>query len=147
MDLFDKCAEFTIAKEAEEGGYYPYFIPLTESEGTEASYQGHRLIMCGSNNYLGLTTHPKVRQAAKEAIESGEYEGSTTRAFPLSPSAARYPQFRTPPVLNCLTNTLFAIALVSLPFPHSSRNGISCQQSLLTLHPIWDIAIPHQLAG
>jgi 8-amino-7-oxononanoate synthase len=69
MDLFDKCSEFTIAKEAEEGGYYPYFIPLTESEGTEASYQGHRLIMCGSNNYLGLTTHPKVRQAAKEAIE------------------------------------------------------------------------------
>lgn len=69
MDLFDKCAEFTIAKEAEEGGYYPYFIPLTESEGTEASYKGHRLIMCGSNNYLGLTTHPKVRKAASEAIQ------------------------------------------------------------------------------
>ena len=69
MDLFDKCQSYTIAKEAQEGGYYPYFIPLTESEGTEASFQGHRLIMCGSNNYLGLTTHPKVRQAAKEAIE------------------------------------------------------------------------------
>lgn len=69
MDLFEKCKEYTIAKEAQEGGYYPYFIPLTENEGTEASYQGHRLIMCGSNNYLGLTTHPKVRQASKEAVE------------------------------------------------------------------------------
>ena len=69
MDIFEKLSDFTIARDAQEGGYYPYFIPLTESEGTEASYQGHRLIMCGSNNYLGLTTHPEVRQAAKDAIE------------------------------------------------------------------------------
>jgi 8-amino-7-oxononanoate synthase len=68
MDLFDKCRQFTIAKEAIEGGFYPYFIPLTENEGTEAEYRGHRLIMCGSNNYLGLTTHPKVREAAIQAI-------------------------------------------------------------------------------
>jgi len=69
MDIFAKTKEFTVAREAQEGGYYPYFIPLTESEGSVASYQGHRLIMCGSNNYLGLTTHPKVRQASQEAIE------------------------------------------------------------------------------
>lgn len=69
MDIFKKCFEWTDAKEAIEGGWYPYFIPLTENEGTEVSYKGHRLIMCGSNNYLGLTTHPKVRQAAIEAIE------------------------------------------------------------------------------
>jgi 8-amino-7-oxononanoate synthase len=67
MDLFDKCRQFTIAKEAIEAGFYPYFIPLTENEGTEAEYRGHRLIMCGSNNYLGLTTHPKVREAAIQA--------------------------------------------------------------------------------
>lgn len=69
MDLFAKCHEFTIAKEAQEAGYYPYFIPLSENEGSEASYKGHRLIMCGSNNYLGLTTHPEVRRAAQEATE------------------------------------------------------------------------------
>lgn len=68
MDIFEKCHNFTIAKEAMAGGYYPYFIPLTENEGSEAVFQGHRLIMCGSNNYLGLTTHPKVRQAAVDAI-------------------------------------------------------------------------------
>ncbi len=68
MDIFDKCHKYTIAKEAMAGGYYPYFIPLTDNEGSEAVFQGHRLIMCGSNNYLGLTTHPKVRQAAIDAI-------------------------------------------------------------------------------
>ncbi len=69
MDIFEKCSKFTAAKEAIAGGYYPYFIPLTENEGTEAVFRGHRLIMCGSNNYLGLTTHPKVRQAALDAIQ------------------------------------------------------------------------------
>jgi 8-amino-7-oxononanoate synthase len=69
MDIFEKCSKFTAAKEAIAGGYYPYFIPLTENEGTEAIFRGHRLIMCGSNNYLGLTTHPKVRQAALDAIQ------------------------------------------------------------------------------
>lgn len=69
MDIFDKCYAFTEAKEAIAAGMYPYFIPLTENEGTEAVFRGHRLIMCGSNNYLGLTTDPRVRQAAIEAIQ------------------------------------------------------------------------------
>lgn len=68
MDIFQKCSEFTIAREAIAAGIYPYFIPLAENEGTEATFQGRRLIMCGSNNYLGLTMHPKVRQAAQDAI-------------------------------------------------------------------------------
>jgi len=69
MDIFEKAKSFTAAREAIKEGYYPYFIPLDENEGTEVVYKGHRLIMCGSNNYLGLTTHPKVRQAACDAIE------------------------------------------------------------------------------
>jgi 8-amino-7-oxononanoate synthase len=52
-----------------DSGYYPYFIPMQSNEGSEAIFHGRRLIMCGSNNYLGLTTHPKVRQAAIDAIE------------------------------------------------------------------------------
>jgi len=68
MDIFAKCSQFTAAREAVKQGMYPYFIPLTETEGTEVTYKGHRMIMCGSNNYLGLTTHPKVREAAMEAI-------------------------------------------------------------------------------
>jgi 8-amino-7-oxononanoate synthase len=69
MDIFEKCSSFTIAKEAMQSGLYPFFIPMTDNEGTEAVYQGKRLIMCGSNNYLGLTTHPKVRQAAIDAVQ------------------------------------------------------------------------------
>ena len=69
MDIFEKCTDYTYAKEAMEGGFYPYFIPFSENEGTEVEYEGRRIIMCGSNNYLGLTTHPKVRRAAQEAID------------------------------------------------------------------------------
>jgi 8-amino-7-oxononanoate synthase len=68
MDIFEKCFNYTLAKDAIERGIYPYFIPLTENEGTEVVYKDLRLIMCGSNNYLGLTIHPQVRQAAMDAI-------------------------------------------------------------------------------
>ena len=52
-----------------EKGIYPYFLPLAENEGTEVVFEGKRMIMCGSNNYLGLTTHPKVKEAAIKAVE------------------------------------------------------------------------------
>jgi 8-amino-7-oxononanoate synthase len=68
VELYDKCYQYTEAKEAIKQGYYPYFIPFSDTEGTEVTISGRRLIMIGSNNYLGLTTHPKVREAAIEAI-------------------------------------------------------------------------------
>jgi 8-amino-7-oxononanoate synthase len=67
MDIFEKCFKYEDAKLAIQGGYYPYFIPFEASEGAEVIYKGRRIIMCGSNNYLGLTTHPKVKEAALEA--------------------------------------------------------------------------------
>lgn len=69
MDIFEKCYQFSTVKEAKESGIYPYFIPLDENEGTEVIYNDQRVIMCGSNNYLGLTMHPKVRQAAIDAVQ------------------------------------------------------------------------------
>jgi 8-amino-7-oxononanoate synthase len=69
MDIFKKCKEYRSAKDAMEKGIYPYFLPLAENEGTEVVFNGNRLIMCGSNNYLGLTTHPRVKEAAIKAIE------------------------------------------------------------------------------
>ncbi len=71
-DLFSKIATDSILQAARMGretGIYPYFKPLSETEGTEVVIDGKRLIMIGSNNYLGLTTHPHVRQAAIEAIQ------------------------------------------------------------------------------
>ncbi len=70
MDIFLKCEEYTAASDAREAGLYPYFVPLTNNEGTEALIGDHHLIMIGSNNYLGLTVHPQVRQAAIDAIET-----------------------------------------------------------------------------
>lgn len=69
MDIFEKAFAYQDAREAIKNGSYPYFIPMTESEGTEAVFRGHRMIMCGSNNYLGLTTDPRVHRAAIEAVE------------------------------------------------------------------------------
>jgi 8-amino-7-oxononanoate synthase len=67
-DLFDKVRNFMTAKDAQRLGVYPFFLPLQNTEGATALFQGHEVIMLGSNNYLGLTTHPKVRQAAMDAI-------------------------------------------------------------------------------
>ncbi|HRI30487.1 MAG TPA: aminotransferase class I/II-fold pyridoxal phosphate-dependent enzyme, partial [Candidatus Kapabacteria bacterium] len=68
MDLFQKCVEFTKADEVKAAGLYPYFRPIEENEGPVVSIEGRKVIMAGSNNYLGLTAHPKVRQAAIDAI-------------------------------------------------------------------------------
>jgi 8-amino-7-oxononanoate synthase len=68
MDIFAKCASYTRARDAQATGFYPYFIPLEQTEGTEVVANGHRLIMIGSNNYLGLTNHPKVMAAAEDAV-------------------------------------------------------------------------------
>ena len=69
MDIFEKAYNYTVANDFKEAGLYPYFLAMEGNEGSEAIYQGRRIIMCGSNNYLGLTIHPKVREAAMNAVE------------------------------------------------------------------------------
>ncbi|HOU89813.1 MAG TPA: aminotransferase class I/II-fold pyridoxal phosphate-dependent enzyme [Polyangiaceae bacterium] len=68
-DVLEKCYKFTTADNARKMGVYPYFRPLDYNDGPEAMIQGKRVVMFGSNNYLGLTTHPRVRDAAKAAID------------------------------------------------------------------------------
>lgn len=69
MDLFTKCYEFTRADEIKALGLYPYFRPIEANEGPVVQIEGRKVIMAGSNNYLGLTSHPKVKEAAIKAIE------------------------------------------------------------------------------
>ena len=66
--LFDKCRQFTRAREVQASGLYPYFKPISESEDTVVTIEGKQRIMLGSNNYLGLTHHPRVLEAAKAAL-------------------------------------------------------------------------------
>lgn len=68
MHLFDKCRRFTRAREAMADGVYPYFIPIEGSTDTEVIVRGERKVMIGSNNYLGLTHHPRVVEASQAAI-------------------------------------------------------------------------------
>lgn len=69
MDLFEKCFNFTRADEVKAAGLYPYFHPIEENEGPVVTIEGRKFIMAGSNNYLGLTAHPKVKEAAIEAVK------------------------------------------------------------------------------
>lgn len=69
MDLFDKCRNFTRADETKALGLYPYFHAIEESEGPVVQIEGRKIVMAGSNNYLGLTAHPKVKEAAIKAVQ------------------------------------------------------------------------------
>ena len=67
-DLFTKCYTFTRADEVKAAGFYPYFRPIEQNEGPVVKIEGREVIMAGSNNYHGLTTHPKVIEAAQKAL-------------------------------------------------------------------------------
>jgi 8-amino-7-oxononanoate synthase len=64
LDIFDKCFSWDEAKEVQQKGMYPYFRPIQESRGTKVVMEGKELIMAGSNNYLGLSWDPRVKEAA-----------------------------------------------------------------------------------
>jgi 8-amino-7-oxononanoate synthase len=69
LDLFDKCYKFTRADEVKAQGYYPYFKAIQSGAGSTVMIDGKKFIMIGSNNYLGLTQDPRVKQAAMDALE------------------------------------------------------------------------------
>ncbi|HLG50220.1 MAG TPA: pyridoxal phosphate-dependent aminotransferase family protein [Chloroflexota bacterium] len=67
-DLFAKCGMLIKPRQAEAMGCYPFFIPIGSEAGPEVIIQGRRMVMLGSNNYLGLTQDPRVKEAAQRAI-------------------------------------------------------------------------------
>ena len=69
MELFAKCSH-PQAEAARAAGIYPYFHELESRQAPEVVMEGKRRIMLGSNNYLGLTTHPRVIQAGRDALEA-----------------------------------------------------------------------------
>ncbi len=68
-DIFEKFSKFTIAKDLQLAGIYPFFRVIESAQDPEVIMNGKKMIMVGSNNYLGLTNHPRVKEAAIEAIK------------------------------------------------------------------------------
>lgn len=69
MDLFKKCYDYDIVKKLKDADIYPYFHTLQTKQAPEVVMEGKEIIMIGSNNYLGLTSHPEVIEAGVKAIE------------------------------------------------------------------------------
>lgn len=69
MDIFEKCFNYMDYKEVLAAGLYPYFHALETGQDTEVVIEGIKTVMVGSNNYLGLTSDPRVKKAAIEAVE------------------------------------------------------------------------------
>ncbi len=69
MSIFDKCHKFTDARKAIAAGYYPYFRVISSEQDTEVICDGKKMLMMGSNSYLGLTNHPRVKEASMKAVQ------------------------------------------------------------------------------
>lgn len=67
--LYDRVAAFKDATSIKEKGLYPYFRSIDSAQDTEVIMNGKKVLMFGSNSYLGLTNHPLIKEASKQAIE------------------------------------------------------------------------------
>src|SRR5262245_30758193 len=67
--LFNKVAEFTSAAQVRASGLYPYFRTICSAQDTEVLIDNQKVLMLGSNSYLGLTNHPRIKEAAQAAVQ------------------------------------------------------------------------------
>jgi len=68
LDVFAKCDRYTLPREVRAAGIYPYYRAISSGQDPVVTIDGEEVVMLGSNNYLGLTSHPEVKQAAAEAL-------------------------------------------------------------------------------
>ncbi len=69
MGIFDKCKAYVDPQKIRDVGLYPYFRVIQSQQDPEVVMNGKKVVMCGSNNYLGLASHPKVKEAAAQAVQ------------------------------------------------------------------------------
>ena len=67
--LQEKLSRYTAPQDAKQAGIYPYFRAISSDQDAEVIIDGRKVLMLGSNSYLGLTNHPKIKEAAKAAID------------------------------------------------------------------------------
>ena len=75
MDLFEKCYAYTVVEEAQKSGLYPYFTEIEAVDGNHVIVNGKRILMVGSNNYLGLFDNERIKEAVIKAVN--QYGSST----------------------------------------------------------------------
>jgi 8-amino-7-oxononanoate synthase len=68
VDILQKCFDYSLARELRNENLYPYFRRISSPQEPVVTIEGEKVIMLGSNNYLGLTNHPEVKQASSEAV-------------------------------------------------------------------------------
>ncbi len=68
VDIFQKCLDFKVVDELRANKLYPYFRTIRSGQDPVVRMNGHEVVMLGSNNYLGLTSHPEVKKAAQDAL-------------------------------------------------------------------------------
>jgi len=69
MGIFEKCFKFTKHRELMEIGYYPYFRMIESAQDTEVLVSNKKMLMLGSNSYMGLTNHPKIKESVIKAVK------------------------------------------------------------------------------
>ena len=84
--IFSKAAAFGTANQLKAEGVYAYFCAVEQSTATEVLVEGRWRVMAGSNNYLGLTHHPRVLDAQHAALE--KYGSGATTTFAPSPTGS-----------------------------------------------------------
>jgi 8-amino-7-oxononanoate synthase len=68
VDVLQKCADYSFANEVRSASLYPYFRQISSPQDPVVTIDGRKVIMLGSNNYLGLTSHPEVKEASAAAV-------------------------------------------------------------------------------
>ncbi len=68
--LSERYKQYDIPQQAMAAGIYPYFRAIGSGQDSEVTINGKRVLMFGSNSYLGLSNHPKIKEAAIKAIEN-----------------------------------------------------------------------------
>ena len=67
--LSERLAQYDVPQKAKAAGVYPYFRPISSDQDTVVQIDGKPVLMFGSNSYLGLTNHPKIKEGSIKAVE------------------------------------------------------------------------------
>ena len=122
MDIFDKCAEFTLPDEMKKQKLYPYFRTISSGQSPEVTINGQKVVMLGSNNYLGLTENPDVKAAAARAL--AKYEEMVDRMYEVGKGVNMASQFEIDDVIDPLESRRWIMsALRSAPADFSAKAG------------------------